>query len=196
MGRALALAAIFAVAAVLMVAVNAPHTELAPRVPADSGMFAVDGWQVGEGGVDGRTSVTYLSRDFVRASDGARASLVITSSPQSKLVYRAGADVPLLGNGYSVEPLDSAPDRSVLVARRGNEAWLQIAAFGERRGTFGNGAVAWSLAVVDAVLGRNNDYYLARVLVPYSDSSVESGAAAATQLADALFPRIAAYYAG
>ncbi len=194
MTRPLVLAAMLAVGALLMVAVNAPPGDVAPRFPPESSAFAIDGWRVGEARVEGRPGVAFVSRDYERASDRARATLVITTSAQSKLVYRAGADVPLLGSGFTVESLDSVPNRSARIARRGAEAWLQIATFGERRGAFGNGPLAWSLSVFDTVLGRSNNYYLARILVPYTDANRDVSAAAATELADTLFPRLAKYY--
>jgi hypothetical protein len=189
--RALVLAAVFALGAALLINVEGPQVDAAPRYPLDT--LAVDGWRTDQPNVEGRTGVAFVTRDYQRTSDGARASLTLTTSAQAKLVYRAGADVPLLGNGYTVEPLTSTSERSALIARRGSEAWLQVATFGERRGTFGNGAQAWALAVFDTVLGHSNDYYLARVVVPYTGADSE---ATATQLADTLFPRVAAYYAG
>ena len=184
--RALVLSAVFALGAVLLFNVNAPQVDAAPRYPADA--FTVDGWRASQPSIEGRPGVAFVTRDYVRSVDGVRASLVITTSAQAKLVYRAGADVPLLGNGYTVETLSP----STLIARRGNEAWLQIAAFGERRGAFGNGVTAWSLAVFDTVLGRTNDYYLARVVMPYTDAAT---VATASALAEDLFPRVANFYA-
>jgi hypothetical protein len=69
---------------------------------------------------------------------------------------------------------------------------LQVSIYGERRGQFGAGTVAWGLTVVDSLLGRANDYYLARLVAPYDEST----AATVSGLADTLFPRLAAYYAG
>ena len=183
--RSLVLTLVFALGAVLLFNVDAPQVDAAPRFPKES--FAIDGWRNSEAQVEGRPGVAFVTREYQRLSDGARASLTITTSAQAKLVYRAGADVPLLGNGYTVETISP----STLIARRGNEAWVQIATFGERRGSFGNGASAWALAVFDTVLGRPNDYYLARVVVPYDgDASV----ATATDLADTLFARVSAFY--
>src|SRR5262249_22614934 len=143
--RALVLAAVFALGAVLLFNVNAPHVEAAPRYPADE--LALDGWRTAEARIDGRPGVAFVTRDYQRVWDGARGTLTLTTSAQAKLVYRAGADVPLLGNGYTVETRSP----STLIARRGNDAWVQIATFGERRGAFGNGLSAWSLAVFDTV---------------------------------------------
>jgi hypothetical protein len=193
--RALVLTALFVVAAVLLVGVSAPQVEAKPRFPTDAAAYAVDGWTVSAESVEGRPGVLFITREF-RHQDGSQARLSVTTSPQAKLVYRAGADVPFLGNGYTVEPAPSdvvaaQANRTAQIARRGTDAWLQIATFGERRGVYGNGAIGWGLAVFDMVLGQPNDYYLARVLVPYQSES----AAHAVELTDTLFPRLAAFYA-
>jgi hypothetical protein len=193
--RALVLTTLFVAAAMLLVGVSAPQVEAKPRFPTDDAAYAIDGWRVSAESVEGRTGVLFVAREFQRA-DGTQARLNITTSPQAKLAYRAGADVPFLGNGYTVEPapsgiVGSQANRNAQIARRGTEAWLQIATFGERRGVFGNGAIAWGLAVFDMVLGRPNDYYLARILVPYQPET----AARAVELADTLFPRLAGFYA-
>jgi hypothetical protein len=192
--RALVLAALFVGAAVLLASVAAPQVEAKPRFPSDEAVYAVNGWTVSPESVEGRTGVLFITRDF-RNVDNSQAQLIITTSPQAKLVYRAGADVPLLGNGYTVESASSdlvAPqaNRTAQIARRGSDAWLQIVTFGERRGVFGNGAVGWGMAVFDMVLGRPNDYYLARVVVPFKPET----ASRAVELADALFPRLAEFY--
>jgi hypothetical protein len=194
--RALILSALFVAATVLLVGVNAPQVEATPRYPLDDAPYAVPGWSLSQASVDGRTGVLFVTRDY-NGPDGARAEVAVTTSPQAKLVYRAGADVPFLGNGYTIEAAPSnvvaaVPERTAQIARRGDEAWLQIATFGERRGTVGNGPLGWSLAVFDMVLGHPNDYYLARVLVPYAGTA---SAASAAALADTLFPRLAAFYA-
>lgn len=194
--RALVLSVLFVAAAILLAGVRAPRVEAAPRFPTDDAAYAVDGWKVSAESVEGRTGVLYVTRGF-QHTDGTPARLTITTSPQAKLAYKAAADVPFLGNGYSVEsaPADSvAPraNRSAQIARRGTETWLQIATFGERRGALGNGALGWGLAVFDTLLGRPNDYYLARILVVFQPGST----ARAVELADALFPRLAEFYAG
>jgi hypothetical protein len=194
--RALILTALFAAASGLLVGVNAPQVEATPRYALDDATYTVPGWTASRASVDGRPGVVFVTRVYV-APDGAQARLTITTSPQAKLVYRASADVPFLGNGYTIEAVPAEvvsprPDRTAQIARRGGEAWLQIAAFGERRGVLGNGPAGWSLAVFDMLLGHANDYYLSRVLVPYAESA---SAANAVALADTLFPRLAAFYA-
>jgi hypothetical protein len=193
--RALVLTVLFVAAAILLVGISAPQVEATPRFPTDDAAYAVDGWKVNPQSIEGRSGVVYVTRGFQHA-DGTPARLTITTSPQVKLAYKAGADVPFLGNGYSVEPAPPelvAPqaNRSAQIARRGTETWLQIATFGERRGAVGNGTLGWSLAVLDTLFGRPNDYYLARILVAYQTDT----AAHAVELADALFPRLAGFYA-
>lgn len=195
MQRALILAAIAGLAAGVLASITPAGAAPSPRFAADEAMYVVDGWSVGAADISGRPGVAFVSRDY-RSPDGVQARFSITTSPQAKSVYRAGADVPLLGSGYSVAPappdvVPPVPGREAQIARRGTEAWLQLALFGERRGVFGSGVQAWSLAVFDLALGHTNDYYLARILVPYD----ATGPHAASQLADTLFPRLAAFYA-
>jgi len=198
--RALILSVVFGLAACLaLVMSNAQLSESAPRYPTAEAAFAQPGWSVAPATVEGRPGVAFVTRRYARA-DGLQAEVGITTSPQAKLVYRAGADVPFLGNGFSVAaaPADLVPaqaNREATLARRGTEAWLQIAAFGERRGLFGAGGVGWGLAIFDTALGRSNDYYLLRVLVPFESGHEQDAAGAARELADSLFPRLTAWYA-
>jgi hypothetical protein len=185
--RAAALAVLFAGVAWLLAAIGTPSESL-PRWPADGALYQVDGWTVSPAQVDvsrpGLAMVTHTYSD----ANGARATFVISTSPMAKAVYRAGPAVPFLGNGYTVESL--AGDHETIIARRGNEAWLQLSAYGERRGQYGTGALAWSLSLFDAIVGTPNDYYLARVVVPADTSAAEAGA-----LAQTLFARLATFYA-
>jgi hypothetical protein len=192
--RALLLVVVFGLAAVLLSVIHDP-IEAAPRWPTDNAVYSVDGWLVSAESVDdSRPGLTLATRVFVPRSGGDRATLVITSSPNAKAVFRAGAAVPFLGNGFTVEPAPVAAvgAREAFIARRGSEAWLQISVYGERRGQFGSGVVGWTLSTVDSLLGRENDYYLARLVVPFQG---EASARDAVVLAEALFPRLAAYYA-
>jgi hypothetical protein len=67
-------------------------------------------------------------------------------------------------------------------------------AYGERRGLLGNGPLAWSLAMLDGVLGRPNDYY--KVFLSAGAGGLNSGLAGeVSSLAGTLFPRIASFYA-
>jgi hypothetical protein len=80
-----------------------------------------------------------------------------------------------------------------LVAERGEESYFLFYAYGERRGRLGNGGFAWGLAVVDGLIGRENDYYLMMLLVP-SNSSKPAEGAQVSELARTLFARTAAWY--
>jgi hypothetical protein len=195
---ALILIALFVSATWLLANISVPM-ESGPRWPADGDLYAIDGWSVSPAAVDtSRPGLAVVSHLYTR--DRTRATVVITTSPNAKAIFRAGAAVPFLGNGYSVEPapadlVPSAGSREAFVARRGNEAWLQLSIYGERRGQFGSGVVGWGLSIVDAQLGRPNDYYLARLVAPFDErdrSAIERSVA----LADTLFPRLADYYGG
>src|SRR5262249_30273419 len=134
---------------------------------------------------------SYITRDYT-AANGGRAQFILTTSQNVKTVYRAGADVPFLGSGYQSVPLSAeanaaAHDRNVSLLRRGDSGWLQVYAYGETDGQFGNGAVGWGLAIFNTVVGRTTDYYLARVLVPADDTSDVAAVERASQLADVLF---------
>jgi len=198
--RALIATGILAVAAWLLSAINALPAPAAARYPtdADAALYAVDGWSVGPASVQERANTYFVTRAY-RATDGrASAQLTLTTSPLAKEVLRAGADVPFLGSGFTVEPAPLAlgpglGGAQAQVARRSGETWLQVAVFGERRGLVGNGALGWGLAVFDTLLGRPNDYYLLRVVVPQGDQP--AAGQTAVQLAQTLFPRLVAWYA-
>jgi hypothetical protein len=191
--RYLVLTALFAIGAVLHLGIDAPAMESQPRWPQSESVFAVDGWMVSPPSVDdSRPGIAYVTRVYQRAADGAQVSLVISTSPINKAIYRAGADVPFLGNGFEVMPAPlvvQSPARQAILATRAGETWLQVSAYGERRGLLGNGAQAWTWTIVDSILGRPNDYYLVRLAA--NDLSLSSEVAS---LADQLFPRIATWF--
>jgi hypothetical protein len=177
--------------------------EVAPsRWPTDDALYDVSGWAVGPPSVEGILSSASGIRHIIRTYDrpnGAHATLVISTAPVAKSVHKAGADTSFLGAGYTVSPAPPgivppiAGGGALLVQGQGASALLLHTA-GERRGLLGNGAIGWSLAILDAVLGQANDYYLFRLLVPLDrvDSPV---VAEAIGLASTLFPRLAAWYA-
>ncbi|MDQ6671981.1 MAG: exosortase-associated EpsI family protein [Chloroflexota bacterium] len=167
------------------------------RWPGFDELFMVDGWTMSSEKVERMNGSTYASRSF-RAPQGTSTTLTIIADQNAK-VFGAGAEVPFLGNGYEVSPAPAdivppGPNRQGLLAQRGDERWLVLYAYGERRGLLGNGLVGWSSAVMDGLLGHGNDYYKLFVMTPLAqqDSSATSSTVA---LADALFPRIAAWYA-
>jgi hypothetical protein len=171
-----------------------------PRWPTDEELFQVPGWQVSPQSVEFANSNVYVTRTYDGQTE-ITATVAITSGDAAKRIYRAGPEVPLLSNGYTVTPIPAGlvarpQGESALIAHRNREAWLQLAAYGERRGLLGNGAMPWTLALADTVLGRSNDYYVLRVLVPLrsSDELSSQDASAASQLADVLFPRVAGWY--
>jgi hypothetical protein len=195
--RALVLAAVFAVGLAVYWGGNGAEQSLANRWPTEESVYGVDGWVVGDPSVSQAHGVSYVSRTYTRA-DRQTAVLSVATSSSAKAIYRAGAEVPFLGSGYAVDApppdaIPSAPGRSALVVRHGNQAGAVLYVYGERRGALGNGPLAWALVGVDAVLGRSNDYYLATVLVPY-DSGSRMVRADFVALADAVLPRLAAWY--
>lgn len=179
-------------------ALGDPVSAGAPRVPRDDGVYAVESWAMGPlTSGDGSNNTAQASRLY-RRSTGLAATLTIFSNQAPKL-YGAGAEVPFLGNGYAVEPLVSGADVGTssiqgLIARQGDERWLVLFAYGERRGLLGNGLVPWTLAFIDGLVGSSNDYYKL-----YLASRIDQPDANATRdvvdLANTLFPRIAASYA-
>jgi hypothetical protein len=214
--RCLILAALFAPTAWLVGAMQPPAVAPAPgaagataasaaagstptaRWPSDDATYAVPGWTVGDADVERLNGNVYLTRTYAR-DDGTTARFTLTTAPSGKTIYRAGADVPYLGTGYTVEPAPAAvtaalaPGEGALVARGGGRAWLQIHAYGERRGLLGNGPAAWGWLAFDLLLGHQNAYYLARLVTAYAPG--EPTPSAAVALAEALFPRIQAWYA-
>ncbi len=173
------------------------------RWPAADDVYMVEPWSVGSQAIEDNTNhagvVTHLVTRVFRSPNGGAASLTVLSNQAPKL-YGAGAEVPFLGSGYTVQParadLDPGVDDGVgaLVAQRGTEQWLVMYAYGERRGLLGNGPLPWTFAVLDGILARPNDYYKLYLATRTDvvDPRAERDVAA---LAHTLFPRIAAWYA-
>ena len=194
--RALWLALVLAIAALLLVVIDRQPDSNDARWPTQPDTFAVEGWTPGPETVEALNGNHYVSRSYRSAS--ARASLSITTAPEAKSVYRAGAAVPWLGNGYTAEQASASlvpPSnaREALIVRREGELGLLVYAYGERRGLVGAGVPGWALVIFDAVLGRPNDYYLLRVYAPLSQLDA-SATRPVAELADTLFPRLAAFY--
>jgi hypothetical protein len=162
----------------------------------NDGAYHVPGWAAGPIAVSHEHGVDFVSSTY-RSVDGMVAYLTIATSPDAKEVYRASAEVPFLGSGYSVETLVSgAPPGAnaiAFVARKDYDNWLVYAANGERRGLVGNGIVGWALAILDGMLGRPNDYFMLTLRVPVRPDDIR-GLARAAALADELFPQLARWY--
>jgi len=193
--RYLILAGILVAGAGLLALLAKPPSVAAGRWPTEENLFIVGGWRPGPASLQRDHGVNFISRGYSRA-DGAEALLMVSTSPVAKNIYRAGADVPFLGSGYTVDPAPPSlvpgdPKRGALIVRRGNAASLLLYAYGERRGLIGNGLTAWAFVTLDSVVGQPNDYFLASVLAPLDSASASDTVA----LADALFPRLAAWYA-
>lgn len=173
------------------------------RWPVADDFYMATPWSVGREAVDEKTNnaglVTSLVTRVFRSPDGGTATLTVLSNQAPKL-YGAGPEVPFLGSGYTVEPVPDDLEPVVgdgvsgLVAQRGTERWLVMYAYGERRGLLGNGPLAWTLAVLDGILAKPNDYYKLYLAArtDHLDPRVVRDVAG---LAHALFPRIAAWYA-
>jgi hypothetical protein len=196
--RCLVLAALLAASSVVLAGFDRPREPQVSRWPTADAVFQVDGWDLGPLTVESTNGISIVSRTY-RRGNGTAASLAISTSPEAKRIYRAGADVPLLDNGYSVDPappslVAPANGRTALLARRGDELGLLLYSYGERRGFLGNGVLGWGLAVFDAVLGQPSDYYLARISTRL-DGSAPFVPPDVVALADTVFPRLAGWYA-
>jgi hypothetical protein len=199
--RYLILTVFLLVGAGLYTAFGEPRGSGAPRWPDTPTLYTTDRWSAGpqtvEHNVSSGNQTDLVSRVF-RNQAGATATLTLVTNQAPKL-YGAGAEVPFLGNGYSVEPASpqvaSVAGNGVhaLIAQRGPERWLVMYAYGERRGLLGNGPLPWSLAIADGILGRPNDYYKLYLAtrIDRADPQLERDVA---DLAQTLFPRISAWY--
>lgn len=170
-----------------------------PRWPSEDALVGAAGWTAGPPTApEATSSYPVLSRTYTRTDGTSPATLTIMTGSDPK-IYRAGADVPFLGSGFETQALPAGlvtPSATWqgLSARRGSEQWLLLYAYGEGRGLIGNGLVGWAMAIGDGLLSQSNDYYklfLARQVDDLNSTSIGQTA----QLADALFPRVAATYA-
>jgi hypothetical protein len=181
------------------------HERPPGRWPTDDALFEVNGYAAGAARVDvssdPESTAVLLQRSYRDLATGRPAELVVWSNPQpdAKQLFRKGPARDFLGSGYTTEPapehlVPPVPGGGALVATQGDNAWLVLYMFGERRGALGNGVTAWVFGELDALLDQPNDYYLARVSVPFE--SVEAPPSElATNLATPLFSRLTAWYA-
>jgi|GEM_PF-2562911 hypothetical protein len=203
--RSLILITLFAAGHWLLAVSGAGRQPLQPaRWPAGDAVYAVDGWTAGPLAVASVNGITLVSRSY-RHAQGTVATLAIMASPEAKRIYRAGAEVAFLANGYTTQPAPSGlapepqgrplsgPAPQALLLWRGDEVALLLYSYGERRGVLGNGVRAWSLSAFDSVLGRPNDYFRTNLLVPLAAPDAPE-ATQGMQLAQVLFARLAAWY--
>jgi hypothetical protein len=198
--RYLFLALVLITAAAFCGAVSETHGVGAPRWPADDAVYASDAWTMAPLTVEHSSNNTdIVSREY-RGANGIQATLSLVTNQAPKL-YGPGAEVPFLGSGFTVEQAPSAttsgdwPGIGSLTAVRGQEHWLVMYAYGERRGLLGNGPLAWTLALLDGLMGSPHSYYK-MYLLTRMDPSNPSTTLAVAQLASSLFPKIAGWYAG
>ncbi len=167
-----------------------------PRWPGVDDTFVVAPWSLGRLDVAHTSHNTDTVTRAYRHPSGTIATLTLTTNKAPKL-YGPGAEVPVLGAGYQVEPAPAelvgsgADGIGGLITKGSADRWLFMYAYGERRGLLGNGLTAWSSALFDGLVGAPNDYYKM-----YLTSRADNPDAAreVAQLARTLFPRIAAWY--
>jgi len=197
--RYIVLSAVLLLGAALYAAIGQPLGVGTPRWPSASNpLYLLDGWAPGPLTAEQINTAEFITRDY-QSADGVPVTLTIETYQTPKL-YAAGPEVPFLGSGYSIASapagMTPAADDGIgsLVAQRGDDRWLVMFAYGERRGLLGNGPLAWSLAVSDLLLGRANDYYKLYVTAHAStlDPQTEGDVA---EVAHTLFPRIQQWYA-
>jgi hypothetical protein len=186
-------------AVMLNLILAAQHPPAGPEWPTQSDIYALSGWQTGSPVVESAWGISHISRPY-RAADGSTATLVLSTSPEAKSLYKSGADLSFVGAGYSVQSVAPdlvapAPGRAAEIVKRERETLLLIYTFGERRGLLGNGWLGWTMYGLDTLVGRPNDYYLLRVIAPLTASNATLDAVQAVQLADTVFPRVATWYA-
>jgi hypothetical protein len=172
------------------------------RWPENENLYQVNGWIAGP--LDSQSFEkpepgAILQRAYRRAV-GESAQLVIWTVPQpyAKTLFRKGPDRDFLGAGYTSTAAPSEIARpthgGARLARRGDEVWLLLYTFGERRGVLGNGIDGWLFAELDALLDRPNDYFLIRAGVPIGGAGT-SDSNAAVGLVDTLAQRVSSWYA-
>jgi hypothetical protein len=190
--RSVVLIGILLIAATVSAAIGGPMPAASPRWPTSDAVYSIGDWSTGPETLQYANGATFMTRTFFRA-DAQPATLTVVTNTSPKL-FLAGADVPFLGSGYEVSSLPAPGGYQALMASRGDERWLVVYAYGERRGLLGNGPVAWGASVFDSVLARPNDYY--KLFLTTAVSGNDAGVAQQTaELADMLFPRIASWYA-
>lgn len=183
--------------------VGSDRSPAAAHWPTSESVVVVEGWVVEPAAVHawGKPEPGAIVERRYQHPAGTTAWLTLWTVPQphAKTLLRKGPDRDLLGAGFSSETVPTgvlplAEGQGALVARRGAERWLALYAYGEQRGLLGNSPQAWGLATVDALLDRPNDYFIARILVRWDDTETHVPVRA-RELADVLFPRLAAWYA-
>lgn len=167
------------------------------RWPQADSLFRVDDWMVDPEQVEPNGAGVLLRRSY-RDAVGHSAELVVWSVPQphAKQLFRKGPDRDFLGAGYTTEAMPDGlvppiPGGGALIARQGPRAWLLVYMYGERRGPLGDGPDAWILSELDGLFDRPNNYFLARLGIPFDGSPPAQDAA---RLSGVLFQRLTDWY--
>ena len=203
--RSLILLAVLVVGLGLAGWLASPPRQTQGRWPTDDALFNVSGWAVDSGqvglGQDPDSTAVLLQKTYRNLTTAQPAYLAMWSNPQpeARALFRKGPDRDFLGAGFTTQPAPESlvpvvPGGGALIASKGDEQWLLIYMFGERRGAVGNGRKAWFYGEMDALLDQPNNYFLARVSIPfkYIDAPL---AASANDLASTVFARLTAFYA-
>jgi hypothetical protein len=178
-----------------------------PRWPEDDAVFAVDGWTTGPPALQSAWGVVHVSREM-RSANGTVVTVLFSTNPSGKGIF-GNAEVAFLGTGYAVAPAPAArlgatspavprmaPFKTVL-ARGPQATWLLHYAYGARGGLVPDAARGWALVLLDAALGRPNDYFMLRVMTRGADPLSPPGPVAAAEsaaLANTLGGRVSAWY--
>jgi hypothetical protein len=198
--RLMVVAGVLVAGNVLLHLLAVPPPIPAPRWPVDDSVYAAPGWAMTPLRTEEAHRTYFVSREY-RRPDAGIATLTIATSPEAKKIYQAGAEVPLLGAGYLMEPAPpelaaAAPGIAAAIATRGTQRFLVLHAEGERRGFNQHLWLKWGFAFADGILRWRNDYFKLTLTtgMPVSQAASRAPAEVAA-LARAVFPRIAGWYA-
>lgn len=199
--RYLILLGLLTVSSVLLRASGSPRSAEAASWPSADSVFRVDPWTASGDWVEARYGLLQFVSRHYHHPGGLTARLLIRTSPEAKQVYPldpwvlydTGEDVPLWGHEYIFEPAPADLGSPAAMVRGNGRQWLLLYRYGAGGKQAGNGLVAWAHVLVDGLLGRRNDYYLASLLIPLEPGDSKN-VAEAGKLANTLFDRLAAWY--
>jgi hypothetical protein len=209
--RRLVLIVLLAAGALLLAVAGrgrAPGEVAAPRWPQADAVFAVDGWTAGPESVQEAWGVVHVTREL-RSAGGTAVTVLLSTNASGKGII-GNAEVAFLGTGYAVTPAPAAllpagpapasgaPFTAVL-ARNPQATWFVAYAYGARGVLLPDALRGWALVLLDAALGRPDDYFMLRVMTRGATPVAPPDPAAAAEtaaLAQTLAGRLTAWYAG